>query len=348
MTAARLRGARLGLGALVLVLAIAAEGRAAGFDPFADAARYEFRYQVDLSKIESEADEEIRLWLPLPAKTPDQQVLEEELASSIPYTETVDALGNRMVHLRWTGRAAEGARFELRTVVSRRPSRGLARDAAKPGSPDDPARHLAPTRKIPLDGLIAQLGAQESRGLDTDRARIRSFYDYVVRNLRYAKHGDGWGQGDAIWACTEKYGNCTDFHSLFLGMARSQGISARFHIGFPIPANQMAGEIGGYHCWADAWDPAYGWLPFDASEAWKAKRFDAYFGTLPSDRIGFTTGRDLVLEPAQAGPPLNYFVYPYAERSGVPVEKVSAHFSFQRLGVASARGPAATDARPTP
>ena len=27
--------------------------------------------------------------------------------------------------------------------------------------------------------------------------------------------------GDAVWACTSKYGNCTDFHSLFIGMARS-------------------------------------------------------------------------------------------------------------------------------
>ena len=245
-----------------------------------------------------------------------------------------------MIHLRWRGPAPAGTRVELRSVVERRPWPGLSRADAKPGSADDPARHLKPTRRIPLDGLIAQIATQESRGLESDRARIRSFYDYVVKNLRYAKHGEGWGQGDAIWACTEKYGNCTDFHSLFLGMARSQGIAARFHIGFPIPADHPSGEVRGYHCWADAWDPDYGWVPFDASEAWKAQRFDAYFGTLPSDRIVFTTGRDLMLEPAQSGPPLNYFIYPYAERNGEPVGEVAAHFSFQRLGVVPAnRGP---------
>ena len=75
-----------------------------------------------------------------------------------------------------------------------------------------------------------------------------------------------------------------------------------------------------------------GWVPFDASEAWKAKRFDAYFGALPSDRIAFSIGRDLMLSPPQRGEPLNYFIYPYAEIDGDPVEKVAASFSFRRIG----------------
>ena len=69
---------------------------------------------------------------------------------------------------------------------------------------------------------------------------------------------------------------------------------------------------------------------------WKAKRFDDYFGTLPSDRIAFTTGRDLTLAPPEQGAPLNFFIYPYAERAGQPVD-VARSFSFRRLGVESAR-----------
>jgi transglutaminase-like putative cysteine protease len=155
--------------------------------------------------------------------------------------------------------------------------------------------------------------------------------------MRYSKEGVGWGEGDAVWACTSKYGNCTDFHSLFLGMARSQSIPARFWIGFPLSPDRVESEIAGYHCWAEAWDPARGWVPFDASEAWKAKRFDDYFGTLPSDRVVFTGGRDLVLEPAQAGPSLNYFIYPYAERNGEPVADVKGSFHFRRLHAPLAR-----------
>jgi len=98
-------------------------------------------------------------------------------------------------------------------------------------------------------------------------------------------------------------------------MLRSQGIPARFLIGFPIP-DADEGAIPGYHCWAEFHDEKRGWLPIDASEAKKKGMADAYFGTIPNDRIEFTAGRDIVLSPPQRGEPLNYFVYPYAEAEG--------------------------------
>ncbi len=323
---------------LALLLAAApalAEGDAP-FDPWTQTARYEFVYRVALDAIEAGPDDPVQLWIPAAAETPHQRVLAEQLDAPVDARETTDRLGNRMWHLAWRGPAPTGSTAELRVRVERLPSRGQPRDAVREGSADDPARHLGRTRRVPLDGLIEQIAVQQSRGLESDASRIRAFYDYVVKNMRYAKHGEGWGQGDAIWACTEKYGNCTDFHSLFLGLARSQGIAARFHIGFPIPPAESAADVAGYHCWADAWDRERGWVPFDASEAWKAKRFDDYFGALPSDRIVFTTGRDLVLEPPQAGAPLNYFIYPYAERGGEPVDAAGS-YAYRRLGSDTAR-----------
>jgi hypothetical protein len=75
--------------------------------------------------------------------------------------------------------------------------------------------------------------------------------------LRYDKSGEGWGHGDAVWACTSRNGNGTDFHSLFLGMKRASGFPARFEIGFPLPESKTEGNIPSYHCWAafylDVW-----------------------------------------------------------------------------------------------
>ena len=45
--------------------------------------------------------------------------------------------------------------------------------------------------------------------------------------------------------CYGKRGNCTDFHALLIGMARSAGIPARFAIGLPIPESRRSGEIPG-------------------------------------------------------------------------------------------------------
>jgi transglutaminase-like putative cysteine protease len=132
-----------------------------------------------------------------------------------------------------------------------------------------------------------------------------------------------------LYACNAKKGNCTDFHSLFISMARSQGIPARFEIGFPLPADKTSGEIAGYHCWAEFFDPQNGWVPVDISEAWKhPEKKDYFFGGHDANRIQFSVGRDLKLNPAQQGEPLNYFVYPYVEVGGKEYPNVSQDFSF--------------------
>jgi Transglutaminase-like superfamily len=126
-----------------------------------------------------------------------------------------------------------------------------------------------------------------------------------------------------------KRGNCTDFHSLFIGMMRAAGIPARFEIGFPLPADQHDGPIPGYHCWAQFYVEPYGWIPVDASEAWKhPDKKDYFFGAHDDNRLQFTVGRDIRLNPAQQSDPLNYFIYPYAELDGKPFA-LESKFSFR-------------------
>ena len=45
----------------------------------------------------------------------------------------------------------------------------------------------------------------------------------------------------------------------------------------------------------------------------------------------FTAGRDLVLSPPQDGPPLNYFIYPYAEVDGSPHHELEKRFGYRDL-----------------
>jgi transglutaminase-like putative cysteine protease len=96
-------------------------------------------------------------------------------------------------------------------------------------------RYLEPDKLVPLNETIAQLAREQTAGDTSRMQKARHIYDCVVATMRYDKSGAGWGPGDAVWACTSKRGNCTDFHSLFVGMMRAAGIPARFEIGFPIP-----------------------------------------------------------------------------------------------------------------
>ena len=142
-------------------------------------------------------------------------------------------------------------------------------------------------------------GGKFAQFLGADKL-VPLIYEYVVGVMSYDKSGKGWGRGDALYACDVRRGNCTDFHSLFMALARSRGIPARFTIGFPIGKPKF-GQVPGYHCWAEFYAGSE-WVPIDASEAWKnPARHDYYFGHLDAARVAFTMGRDLELTPHQQG-----------------------------------------------
>jgi transglutaminase-like putative cysteine protease len=194
---------------------------------------------------------------------------------------------------------------------------------------------LKPDRKVPIGGKPATL--LEGKKLPADRMGLaKLLYDVVNGHMQYSKKGTGWGQGDAVWACDSRYGNCTDFHSLFIALARTNKLPARFEIGFALPPERGAGQIAGYHCWAQFSPDGKSWIPVDISQANQLadkdpKMVGYLFGNLTEDRVAFSVGRDLTLVPAQAGPPLNFFIYPYVEVEGkpYPADRIRGNFSYK-------------------
>ena len=149
--------------------------------------------------------------------------------------------------------------------------------------------------------------------------------------MTYEKQTPGWGTGDTLRACEVGTGNCTDFHSLFISLARARGIPARFQIGLPIP-QKPEGEIPGYHCWAEFYLNGVGWVPVDASEAWKDRERLAYFfGTYDPNRLAVSMGRDIQLVPAPASGPVNIFFRPVVEVDGKTFDGLELKFQFQDL-----------------
>lgn len=276
-----------------------------------------------------------RIWIPLPQSDPYQTIGDLNIESPFGYAKHRDPeYGNEYLYVKIPAEDLTAAtEVRISFQVTRREHR-VALDAQAVTAqlaamaPPDVKRFLQPDRYVPLQGIIAELAAQETRGIQHPLEKARAIYDYVIATMRYDKSGTGWGNGDAIWACTAKRGNCTDFHSLFIGMMRAAGIPARFEIGFPLPADQHDGAVPGYHCWAQFYVEPYGWIPVDASEAWKhPEKKNYFFGAHDDNRLQFTVGRDIRLDPPQQGDPLNYFIYPYAELDGKPFA-VESKFSF--------------------
>jgi hypothetical protein len=296
---------------------------------------FAFTYQVHVPPIK-DATARFMLWLPLPPQNEHQKIRDMQIESTVPHSEGRESeYGNSYVLFQPTPAQQEegfdaaihfvATRFEHKVPLDSPSAKLVAMN-----NPSDLQRYLKPDKLVPLNGVIADLAKEHTAGDTTTLAKARHIYDYVLATMRYDKSGAGWGRGDAVWACTSKRGNCTDFHSLFIGMMRASGIPARFEIGFPLPDSKTEGEITGYHCWAEFYLNGTGWVPVDASEAWKnpAKR-DYFFGAHDVNRVLFTYGRDISLSPEQQGDPLNYFIYPYAELNGKPFSGIQAKFSFR-------------------
>ena len=300
--------------------------------------KFRFTYSFTVKDIPSGA-KLVRIWVPVAHTDEHQTVRLVNVKSPVQTKMSEEAeYGNQVLYAEIHSPVQSTAEFSLEYEVTRREySRGdfakLERKDIKPGVvPASMQRYVAPDKLIPTDGKIKELAVQVTADKPGTVAKAKAAYDYLFTIMRYDKTGTGWGRGDAIWACDSKHGNCTDFHSPFIGMMRADEIPARFNIGFPLPENKEQGDIAGYHCWAEFFARNIGWVPVDISEAWKAKEKAGYFfGSVDANRVQFSTGRDITLSPKQDGPPLNYFVYPYVEVDGKAYEGIARQFSFAEL-----------------
>jgi len=280
---------------------------------------FEFRYQATLPALAGPG----RCWLPLAGSDAFQKVTVKSIsAPGKQRTLTDGAHGNRVLFLE-LGPDDGGKPIEIVYDVER------LEKGAYPGDPAEAAKHLQPERLVPSGGEIKAAAEKAIAGRQGDLMRARALYDHVIDQMRYMKFGEGWGQGDAVRACSALSGNCTDYHAYFIGLARSVGIPARFAIGAAIPSERNDGGTDGYHCWAEFYADGK-WWPVDVSEADKFSALSMYyFGHHPANRFEFTRGRDLVLDPGPASGPINFLAYPYLEVDGKP-QKVKTLFLFRR------------------
>ncbi len=306
---------------------------------------FRFTYTAAVPEVPSGA-KQVRLWIPVPLDTPDQKISRLVFKATGAGVGTVmgakpdDMKSGSKGGLKWTFHDISGGfgrsvcvesagvpiEVDLAFDVTRYETRGGGQ-----ASPEELAELKQPDKMIPLDGKVAAVAAALKLPEDP-KAAVRSLYDHTLERMKYDKpeNDKSWGRGDAEWACDAKFGNCTDFHSYFMGLARVKGMPVRFEMGFSIPdGEEKEAKVGGYHCWAYVWLDGQGWMPIDISEADKhPEKTDFFFGTLDADRVTMTGGRDLTLTPAPAAGTLNFFVYPYAEVDG---QKAETTRSFKRV-----------------
>ena len=287
-----------------------------------------FDYVASISEV-SEGAKKVDIWIPVPQDDETQKISNLKIKAPGEHKLTTETVyGNRMVYTSLEAPFPEEAEVRVSFDVERLEVSSVSSlPAVRAG-----VRLLGGDRMAPISEEVQKRASQAAEGKKAIPAVARGLYDRVLEDMAYDKSGKGWGRGDVAHACTIGKGNCSDFHTLFIAMARSRKIPAFFEIGFPIPPDKSEGTIGGYHCWA-WYSEGDSWKPVDISEADKApEKTEYFFGNICQNRFSMSSGRDLLLEPRQQGGPVNFFIYPYVEVDGKPAgAKVEKAFSFRNL-----------------
>ena len=282
--------------------------------------RFEFYYELQVPDITDSA----RMWIPLATSDPFQSVEIISLITAGQKEVLQDReFGNRILYLE-LGPEDSGTPVEIHYQVERQEKGPYV------GEKPQMEAFLAASPLLPVGGRFSDIvyDILKDKQNESHLMKARALYDYIIDNVRYAKQGK-YGTGDANFACDARSGNCTEFHSLFISLARTAGIPARFAIGAAIPSERNEGGVDGYHCWAEFYAEGK-WWPVDISEGNKYTALATYyFGHHPANRFELSRGRDLEVHPGPTSGPIPFHAYPVMEMAGKEM-LVPTEFSYKR------------------
>lgn len=302
----------------------------------------------------------VQAWLAMPQRTtePAQRVSQFTVISPHEHRIVRDQFGNEYVYLdirRPDGGSAETLSVTETFTVFRNEVRGrLDADQARALTAAERERlkiYLQPSTYVPVNRDTQTLARQIVGGETNPLLAARKLYDWVLVNIDYwvkdPANKKASPVGDAEYCLTSRTGNCTDFHSLWVSLARSAGIPSRIVYG-SLAKPSLAGkdQDQSYHCWPEFYIGGLGWISHDVAVADiyhdrfalddgnrekvvlttalgytspDPAKVDYYFGNLDDRRVTWNRGRDLVMQnPRQAGPPINAMPKGYVEIDGKP------------------------------
>lgn len=296
--------------------------------------------------------ETVQLWIPYPVSNQDQLVsnirLDGDYAATGIYTVPVN--GTPLLYAEWP-QGSKSRKLTLTFEVMRDELRRGDFPTREPTwNQADYAEYLAPTSIGPTDGAVKELSSKIVAGKTTVLERAEAIYNWTVENMYRDPETRGCGKGDVCYLLLRPGGKCTDISSVFVALCRAAGVPAREVFGLRLGKKAEQDITTWQHCWSEFFLPGYGWVPADPADVLKAMLVekleldsprivelrDYFWGGVDAYRFQLAGGRDLVLNPAQAGAPLNTFGYPYAEVGGKPLDfyepkKFIYRFSFKEL-----------------
>jgi transglutaminase-like putative cysteine protease len=323
-------GSRRALAAAALVAAIVAPVSARAVSGADRAGRVTF----DIRLAASREARDVKLWFPYPTSDLEQAIT--DLRFDGDYEAVTMARepqsGALYLYARWTKGGRE-RRLQV-TFHARAKERRVPRlvETADP-IPADVRPYLESSLWLPSDDpSVKRTAAQIVAGKSTVLARARAIYDWMVEHTRQDPRIPGCGTGDVDRALAVRSGKCADLSSVYVALARAAGVPAREVFGLRLGKRGEVDITHGHHCWAEFYLPGTGWVPVDPAEvvsilgerghsnAEAARQREYYFGAVDEFRIVLHRGGRGLSFPEGNAEKVSYFMYPYAEVDGAPLD----------------------------
>ncbi len=287
----------------------------------------------------------VRLWVPYPVSGRFQSIEDVEVSGnfdkSAVYREP--EYGNLALFAEWNNTTDE-RKLVFRFKVLAKEQRVDRMLEEKAPFPVEVRKFLAARPPmITTCGKVKQIADRITRNKDSILEKAKAVYDWTVENTYRDPGVKGCGMGMADRIIVEKGGKCADISSVFVALARAAGVPAREVFGLRLGKDKDQDITGGFHCWAEFYLPGTGWIPVDPADVRKmmlvhqldlsgAEKYRKhFFGALDAYRIVLGKGgRGILLSPPQESGPLNYFMYPFAEVDGKPLDYLDpGSFSYK-------------------
>jgi transglutaminase-like putative cysteine protease len=270
-----------------------------------------------------------RLWIPYPVSDENQLItdiiVKGDYAESAVYTD--QKYQTPILYARWDkGVHTRKLTFSFHVVRQEVVRRNLPQKQAA-WNPADFKSYLTPTSLGPINDKVKDLADKITHGKTGVKAKARAIYDWTIDNMHRDPDTLGCGIGDVMSLLAAPGGKCTDIHSVFVTLCRAAGVPAREIFGIRQGKAPLVDITTWQHCWAEFYLPGYGWVPVDPADVLKKKLVENlklsdpkikearkyFWGAWDPYRVQLATGRDVQLNPAQDGPALNNFGYPFAQ-----------------------------------
>lgn len=197
----------------------------------------------------------------VPLERDNQKIL------SIDYDPTPEQIRDNYVLFKWMspelGVYSYSIQAELATNINRNKVRNKV-DFPIKNLAEEYKNYIKPASNIDSDDPeIVKIASQLAEGEDDSYIVVNKLVSWIKENVEYSLDTmTEKASQPASWVIRNRYGVCDEITSLFIAMARSLGIPARFVSGLAY-TNWNNLNDWGPHAWAEVYYPGAGWVAYD-------------------------------------------------------------------------------------